>query len=254
MPLRGPRRTDEEDRTRECGRTATTVPEEHEMNDSDRHDQIEALAELKRLLDNEEGADADDIRDGAIRAVNRFDHSIAVHDDWHAYSRRGSSDADDIRDGAIRAVNRFDHSIAVHDDWHAYSRRGSSDPGTLLVPERAPRPRNWEAPGSSSTPSTEAACGAASDPPSRTSRSTNTAAKTATRPLATTLTTSCDTARPSGKSISSHANGLGIEPPRAPLLGRRTRAKRRRSRTPRWPALENSLRSSHHAPHAGNAG
>ena len=28
MPLRGPGRTDEEDRTQECGRTATTVPEE----------------------------------------------------------------------------------------------------------------------------------------------------------------------------------------------------------------------------------
>ena len=61
------------------------------MNDSDRHDQIEALAELKRLLDDEEGANADDIRDAAIRAVNRFDHSIAVHDDWHAYSRRCSA-------------------------------------------------------------------------------------------------------------------------------------------------------------------
>ena len=62
------------------------------MNDSDRHDQIEALAELKRLLDDEEGADADDIRDAAIRVVNRFGRSIAVHDYWHAYSRRGSSD------------------------------------------------------------------------------------------------------------------------------------------------------------------
>ena len=62
------------------------------MSDSDRHDQIEALAELKRLLDDE-NADADDIRDAAIRAVNRFDRSIAAHDGWQAYNRRGSSDA-----------------------------------------------------------------------------------------------------------------------------------------------------------------
>ena len=61
------------------------------MNDSDRHDQIEALAELKRLLDDEE-SDRNDIRDAGIRAVNRFDASIAAHDKWEPYSRRGSSD------------------------------------------------------------------------------------------------------------------------------------------------------------------
>ena len=61
------------------------------MNDADRHDQIETLTELKRVLDNE-AADADDIRDAAIRAVNRFDASIAAHDGWRPYSRRGSSD------------------------------------------------------------------------------------------------------------------------------------------------------------------
>ena len=61
------------------------------MNDSDRHDQIEALAELERLLDDE-AADAGDIRDAGIRAVNRFDASIAAHGGWQAYSRRGSSD------------------------------------------------------------------------------------------------------------------------------------------------------------------
>ena len=61
------------------------------MNDADRHDQIETLTELKRVLDDE-GADADDIRDAAIRAVNRFDASIAAHDGWQPYSRRGSSD------------------------------------------------------------------------------------------------------------------------------------------------------------------
>ena len=48
------------------------------MNDADRHDQIEALTALKDLLDDE-NADADDIRDAAIRAVNRFDASIAAH-------------------------------------------------------------------------------------------------------------------------------------------------------------------------------
>ena len=61
------------------------------MNDADRHDQIETLTELKRVLDDE-AADADDIRDAAIRAVNRFDASIAAHDGWRPYSRRGSSD------------------------------------------------------------------------------------------------------------------------------------------------------------------
>ena len=47
------------------------------MNDVDRHDQIEALKILKELLDDE-NADASDIRDAAIRAVNRFDASIAA--------------------------------------------------------------------------------------------------------------------------------------------------------------------------------
>ena len=61
------------------------------MNDADRHDQIEALTALKDLLDDE-NADADDIRDAAIRAVNRFDASIAAHGGWRPYSRRGSSD------------------------------------------------------------------------------------------------------------------------------------------------------------------
>ena len=42
------------------------------MEDADRHDQIESLATLKRLLDDDK-ADNDDIRDAAIRVVNRFD-------------------------------------------------------------------------------------------------------------------------------------------------------------------------------------
>lgn len=62
------------------------------MNDADRHDQIEALTDLKGLLDDEDAAD-DEIRDAAIRAVNRFDASIAAHSGWQTYSRRGSSDA-----------------------------------------------------------------------------------------------------------------------------------------------------------------
>ena len=62
------------------------------MNDADRHDQIEALTDLKGLLDDDD-ADADEIRDAAIRAVNRFDASIAAHSGWRTYSRRGSSDA-----------------------------------------------------------------------------------------------------------------------------------------------------------------
>ena len=62
------------------------------MNDADRHDQIEALTALKGLLDDDD-ADGDEIRDAAIRAVNRFDASIAAHSEWQTYSRRGSSDA-----------------------------------------------------------------------------------------------------------------------------------------------------------------
>ena len=61
------------------------------INDADRHDQIEALRTLKTLLDDDNG-DVHDIRDAAIRAVNRFDSSIAAHGRWKPYSRRGSSD------------------------------------------------------------------------------------------------------------------------------------------------------------------
>ena len=41
------------------------------MSDADRHDQIKALAELKRLLDDE-NADADDIRDACGVAPDRY--------------------------------------------------------------------------------------------------------------------------------------------------------------------------------------
>ncbi len=88
------------------------------MNDSDRHDQIEALAELKRLLDDE-NADADDIRDAAIRAVNRFDRSIAAHDGWQAYSRRGSSDAG-TRAEAAQLGNT---GVELHPEYRGRLRR-----------------------------------------------------------------------------------------------------------------------------------
>ena len=48
-PRCGPARTRNRNRTRECGRPRQHVTEEHTMNDADRHDQIEALTELKRL-------------------------------------------------------------------------------------------------------------------------------------------------------------------------------------------------------------
>ena len=60
------------------------------MDDADRHDQIDALTTLKRILDDD--ADDADVRDAAIRAVNRFDASIAAHDDWRPYRRRGPGD------------------------------------------------------------------------------------------------------------------------------------------------------------------
>ena len=69
------------------------------MNDADRHDQIEKLAELKRVLDDQ-GADELDIRDAATRAVNAFDGSIAEHARWRPYSRRGSSDPEIRREAA----------------------------------------------------------------------------------------------------------------------------------------------------------
>ena len=47
------------------------------MDDADRQAQLESLRALKTVLDDE-NADADDIRDAAIRAVNRFDASIAA--------------------------------------------------------------------------------------------------------------------------------------------------------------------------------
>ena len=66
------------------------------MEDSDRHDQIEALAALKTLLDDTHAEpDPDEIRDAAIRAVNQFDASIAKHDErWSPYARRTASDPD----------------------------------------------------------------------------------------------------------------------------------------------------------------
>ena len=60
------------------------------MDDADRYDQIEGLARLKRLLDDDD-ADESDVRDAAIRTVNHFDASIAAHDDWRPYSRRAAS-------------------------------------------------------------------------------------------------------------------------------------------------------------------
>ncbi len=88
------------------------------MNDSDRHDQIEALAELKRLLDDE-GADADDIRDAGIRAVNRFDRSIAAHDGWQAYSRRGSAD----RGTRAEAARLGNAGVERHPEYRGRLRR-----------------------------------------------------------------------------------------------------------------------------------
>ena len=70
------------------------------MEDASRHAQIEALAELKKVLDDK-GADELDVRDAAIRAVNRFDASIGAHHMWRPYSRRESADAK-IRDEAAR--------------------------------------------------------------------------------------------------------------------------------------------------------
>ena len=63
------------------------------MKDADRYEQIESLTTLKRVLD---ATDADDseVRDAAIRVVNQFDASIAAHDHWSPYSRRGSNDPD----------------------------------------------------------------------------------------------------------------------------------------------------------------
>ena len=62
------------------------------MNDADRHDQIAALDSLKTLLDDDT-ADASDVRDAAIRAVNSFDMSIRRHHDWRPYTQRGAGDA-----------------------------------------------------------------------------------------------------------------------------------------------------------------
>ena len=73
-----------------CG-TPTERRSTWRFTDADRHDQIDALATLKRLLDDDT-ADHDDIRDAAVQAVNQFDSSIAAHDGWRPYSRRGSSD------------------------------------------------------------------------------------------------------------------------------------------------------------------
>ena len=88
------------------------------MNDADRHDQIEALTALKGLLD-EEHADANEIRDAAIRAVNRFDASIAAHSGWEIYSRRGSSDAGTRAEAAELGAA----GVERHPEYHGRLRR-----------------------------------------------------------------------------------------------------------------------------------
>ena len=79
------------------------------MNDADRHDQIEALTDLKGLLDDEDAAD-DEIRDAAIRAVNRFDASIAAHSGWQTYSREG-------------IIGRRDTGVECHPEYRGRLRR-----------------------------------------------------------------------------------------------------------------------------------
>ena len=88
------------------------------MNDADRHDQIEGLTILKRLLDDE-NADADDIRDAAIRAVNRFDLSIAAHGGWRPYNRRGSSDPET----RAEADQLGKAGVERHPEYHGRLRR-----------------------------------------------------------------------------------------------------------------------------------
>ena len=88
------------------------------MNDADRHDQIEALTALKALLDDE-NADEHDVRDAAIRAVNRFDASIAAHGGWKPYSRRGSSDPE-TRAEADRLGRA---GVERHPEYHGRLRR-----------------------------------------------------------------------------------------------------------------------------------
>ena len=88
------------------------------MNDADRHDQIEALTALKSVLDDE-NADVYDVRDAAIRAVNRFDASIAAHGGWKPYSRRGSSDPE-IRAEADRLGRA---GVERHPEYHGRLRR-----------------------------------------------------------------------------------------------------------------------------------
>ena len=127
------------------------------MSDSDRHDQIEALAELKRLLDDE-NADADDIRDAAIRAVNRFDRSIAAHDGWQAYNRRGSSDAGTRAEAAQlgsagverhpeyrgRLRRRIGSSIAQIAINETGSQDGDPSAGDYLHHEVRPGTTSWQ--------------------------------------------------------------------------------------------------------------
>ena len=128
------------------------------MNDSDRHDQVEALAELKRLLDDE-AADAGDIRDAGIRAVSRFDASIAAHGGWQAYSRRGSSDPG-TRAEAAQLGNA---GVERHPEYPGRLRRriGGSI-AEIAIRERAPQTaarRTNEAGSTRRTPARPAAYG-----------------------------------------------------------------------------------------------
>ena len=96
---------------------------------------IDALATLKRLLDDDT-ADNDDIRDEAVRAVNRFDASIAAHQSWRPYSRAGSSNPD-IRDEAGRLAR---HGVERHPEYRGRLRRRLN--GTVAMIEIRETPQS----------------------------------------------------------------------------------------------------------------
>ena len=162
MPHRGPRRTEKEDRTQECGRTATT---------SSRGARDERL-----------GPPRSDRSTGRTQAP-----ALMTRPPTPTTSGTPGSGPSTVSIGA---------SLRTTD---GRPTTGEARP----TPEREPRRRNSGTPASSATPSTEAACGAVSEHPSRRSRSTKRAAETATRPLETPYTTGCDAARPAGRSISA---------------------------------------------------
>ena len=125
------------------------------MEDADRYDQIEALSKLKRLLDENEPDDAD-IRDAAIRVINRFDASLTAHKNWHPYSRRCARDrnvrkeADELGNAGVEYHREYERRLRRRIGSRTAEIRIRERPGELTIELRNDSP--WRAITTTSLP------------------------------------------------------------------------------------------------------